>query len=332
VGDTKQRLEAIKARWLGRTCTERERADLEEEAWELSLQLPELHGPRGRAGFLSRWLGQPSDLPAARNALRRGGTDAQALWDRVQTAQPPMPLRTAHRLWRVACARTAGARSVPRSQAVAAVLVEYDRLTPTMVNGQLVRKQPHGRMPPTLDGLGASVAPRLTKPGPEVKHTQLWQHIRQCVAELIRRRLPLNLDATVQQQLLQDFDGELNGLFDSLRARLSRLQNTEALFTAITRKQLSAACTALMMDAPPPHKPVPIGVARKQRNRLVRHYHPDRHGGSEAMRPQYEAVVEAYALVERYNQQLGRGVTAVIDGGAKEPSAETQPPHAAEQE
>jgi curved DNA-binding protein CbpA len=40
--------------------------------------------------------------------------------------------------------------------------------------------------------------------------------------------------------------------------------------------------------------------ARKAYRSFARHYHPDRHGGDETLRPQFEAVIHAWTVIDTY--------------------------------
>lgn len=307
------RLHALRAKWLARTTTERERAALEQQAWEVTFVYPATRGQSsGRRTFLRDLFGCAGDLIEARNLLREGGADAEPLWDMVE--QKKLLLRTSMRLWRSARTRAATNR-IPRGDALAQVLDEYQQLSPVQSStGVLVRKRKSAQLP-RLDGAGESVVAPL-RVDPMTTVPTLWRQIRLCAAEVVRRHLPDGVDPTVQQQLVADFEGELAGVLDTLRARINTVRQTERAFNQVRRQQVLDACVALNLDPPSPGKPVDARMLRRQRRELCRLYHPDRNMG-QSTRPQYESVIAANALLERYNQQLGRGaVVSVIEGGA----------------
>lgn len=324
------RLRALRARWLARTTTERERAQLEQEAWEVTYLHPAVRGTStGRRTFLRDLFGCAGDLIEARNQLREGGADTTPLWELVESKQ--LLLRTALRLWR--SARTLAATNrIDRPAALRQVLEEYQQLSPvTHASGAVVRKRTASQLP-QLDGAGQSVVKPLRGSADTMTVPVLWRQIRLCAAEVVRRHLPDGIDPTVQQQLVADFEGELAGVLDTLRARINTLRSTERAFNQVRRQQVLDACVALNLDPPTPGKPVDARILRRQRRELCRLYHPDRNMG-QSTRPQYESIIAANALLERYNQQLGRGaVVSVIEGGAAGASNTNKPAQPEEQE
>lgn len=318
------RLHALRARWLARTTTERERAQLEQQAWELTFLHPHVRGDSaGRRVFLRDLFGCAGDLIEARNQLREGGQDTGPLWDMVESKQ--LLLRTALRLWRSARTRAATNR-ISRQDALVQTLDEYNKLSPSITSsGVVTRKRTATQLPP-LDGAGKSVVEPLRGRVDTMTVPALWQQIRMCAAEIVRRHLPDGIDATVQQQLITDFEGELAGALDTFRGRINHVRSTERAFNAVRRQQVLDACCALNLDPPSPGKPVDARLLRRQRRELCKLYHPDRNIGGPNTRPQYESILAANALLERYNQQLGRGaVVSVIEGGASGASNTNKP-------
>lgn len=87
------------------------------------------------------------------------------------------------------------------------------------------------------------------------------------------------------------------------RAREGRQRNVSA---ATARKELVAACEVLNVD--PPKRGRKFGAtaynsARQAYRAFARSYHPDQRGGHESMRPQYEAVVDAWSTIENYQRE-----------------------------
>lgn len=65
------------------------------------------------------------------------------------------------------------------------------------------------------------------------------------------------------------------------------------------------ACEALGLF-PRNRIPVDFQEARKKFKSLATQFHPDRNDGSEDMRKQYQAAVEAWEIVKDYMEQLKR--------------------------
>ena len=61
-----------------------------------------------------------------------------------------------------------------------------------------------------------------------------------------------------------------------------------------------------------------VPIANKQKRSLARLYHPDSHGGSEHTRAQYQAVIDAFLIVDQYVAENTKPVVPalrVVNGG-----------------
>lgn len=79
---------------------------------------------------------------------------------------------------------------------------------------------------------------------------------------------------------------------------------TASAQATMTRIEVKTACETLAIEPPPKGKPADLAVANAARKTLGRQYHPDRHGGEEGFREQFELVMQAYRTLEIYNEGL----------------------------
>lgn len=73
----------------------------------------------------------------------------------------------------------------------------------------------------------------------------------------------------------------------------------------LERLKVITACGVLAMPVPAPGKPVDLELARSNKRAAAKLFHPDVAGDKK--RDQFEVVVTAYDLLEKYNESLKRG-------------------------
>ena len=115
---------------------------------------------------------------------------------------------------------------------------------------------------------------------------------------------------------MASLEADLKALTDSMVARLcaARRIARRAAEEPVSLHDVASACATLSIDEPLAGEPIDLRKAGKRSRRLAARYHPDRHNGSEAMRDLYEAAIEAYAVLEAYNEQLSRAHQAAVNG------------------
>ncbi len=268
--------------------THAEQARIEAHIWHL---VPKLHRPQGGLmNALPDVLGngvKSSDLKS-RSAIYRAEPDSSVLWDRIEKG---MPLRTASDLLARAKQRSL---DLPLAERIREELRVYDS------TGYEVR---------TDDG---KVYRRGVIPLPIAPKTE--DEFRSVVQELIHSFLANDLEGRpaiqdhVRKKLVETFFADLAILFRDWEREvdkaIGRLQANE---TSFARVHIIAACRKLSMDPPRLGKPVDLATANKQRKRLGRAYHPDAHGGETSLLTQFNEVMEAYRVLEQYNESLKEG-------------------------
>lgn len=152
-------------------------------------------------------------------------------------------------------------------------------------------------------GLPVEEEPEL----PELSITDrrdFWSSLRKSIADHSRNRL-----AEVPEH---ERDLLVDKLLTDLKVVIDRHQHIWYAAAAeqrdakkVSRQRFLDALRALHLDPPKRLQPLKevLEKARKQQRTLARQYHPDRHGGSERTRPQYESVINAYSVVEQYARE-----------------------------
>lgn len=205
------------------------------------------------------------------------------LWRRID--HEGMPISTATRLHREARAYATD-KSIPLVDALAKVLQVYDALPPRK-NG---RRRKHLRKTKTK-----------TKAAPNVE--TFWSELRESIRAHVAKKLP-DADFIEVDPLWREFEIELQAVIDSFKNRLRyRQKYQEDTHRPIQRRKLREACEILHMDPPTKARPLDLNRARKQKRLLARTYHPDAHGGDDSMREHYEAVLDAYRVIETWHHQ-----------------------------
>jgi hypothetical protein len=98
-------------------------------------------------------------------------------------------------------------------------------------------------------------------------------------------------------------DADLRGIVDHFTNRIGRAKALSAV--VIPRRRMLDACDTLRVPPPAMDQPVDLEVAKKNKRHASRLYHPDAHGGgTEHTRSLFEAAIEAYDILEQYNQTL----------------------------
>ncbi len=231
---------------------------------------------------------------------------AAPLWPRIDNKAEPMTLYTAMRLLREA-KQLSRKEDLPQPEAMRQILEQYDALNLTFrADGSAIRRKNPSALPSIADaakGKGRRKAKDADLSNPHI----FWPQLRAMVAQHIALRLK-DADPLVAEQVWRGFERDLKILTDETTSKLSRIQKSEEKAANVAKHighgAMRAACNALAMDAPKPSQKLDMKLARSQKNKLARLYHPDSHQGDESMRPQYEAVLQAYQTLEAYDQQF----------------------------
>jgi hypothetical protein len=285
--------------------TNRERATIEYEIWERWTERTDQ-----RRVILRDLLGVNTSDSESRSSLKSCGSAANPLWDRVESKQ--MPLSTAADI--VKAARAEARRSpLTVGEIIEQKAREYDArpFTKKSRSGQVFRWGP-----PQKPGFKSTSKP-LTE-----DDRAFWKWIRENIGNYAKAKLQ-NVDPIVAEEAIKRFEVEMRAMIDDLQGRVSRASHEGSKRTQqgsflIARESLSEACFTLSIDPPRWGAHVDIEKAQRQKKKLVQLYHPDKHGGDESLRPQYDKVLEAFQVIEDYNDMLKRPSGEVQHGGSND--------------
>jgi hypothetical protein len=274
--------------------THRERSHLENEILKF---LPRGLTKTKAAPWVSQQLRITTYEFDKRRRLFIAGSAADALWERVESG---MALGTA-----VSILTKARTRVGKRPAALRTGIVE-----------ELAR---HDKLPP--DAVRRSVAEAAQERW--ATEREFWAFIRRNILEYVDQHLA-ETGEMERERLWSDFERDLEALVKSHQHRWYRAKRavTETQ-QHVSRAALRRALQVLHMDMP--RKDEDWGSfrqkARRQERSLARLYHPDARGSDET-RAQFEAVIQAYNVVERWIQEKQQDQPGtplrVVQGGKQE--------------
>lgn len=286
--------------------TERERAEIERDLW-VNCADAAVRAANDRSSWLAKLTGAVKNKISIRQLLLNAGPQIDLIWARIENDGPNgMPLATAEGRFKAA-EEYAQRDKISLLDAVKLALGEYDTWPRWRTrDGQLYRRPPVGairRGPPRQ---------RRKTPSAESER-KFWFAIKNQLAEFARDRLD-GVDHLTANALQRDFFIRLQALCDEFSGRINRTRsgarkNGAQDQATIKLAQVKDACLVLSIDPPARGAPIDLDLARRNKNRLVVQYHPDKHidASAEVKRvteEQYRQVIEAYTTLESYNEQI----------------------------
>jgi len=146
------------------------------------------------------------------------------------------------------------------------------------------------------------------KPLPKVTSSPkiFWRELRRQVMAFTKQAYP-NVDEGSWTQYSRELDADLRGIVDHFTNKMARAQAVGTVSDVIvSRRRMVDACETLRVPAPGMGQPVDLEVAKRNKRHASRLYHPDTGNGNETTRALFQAAVEAYDVLEQYNQSLTR--------------------------
>lgn len=312
----------------------RERANLELALWECatpkqrevafkSADAAEAaakgYSPGGFAFYIKTVLHESYEDVSTRSILRRAKGNVSALWEEIDSNK--IVTSVAYRIFRQA-RKICGETSQPIDAVLSELLTEYHAL-PIRVGKdgrthhirsqyslQKSKRTPEGTNPrSTKNANGHSTKNtngHSTKNGKEESSRTFWFKIRSAMADLAALQLK-GVEPHIAEKLIKELEGDVAILIENFGVQVRKYKNQGSLSEirkAISRKRVLDACNTLGMNPPKPDKLVDEVLAKKRWKISARTFHPDANGGKEHLRPQYQAVMEAYKLLLEYNEQL----------------------------
>lgn len=287
------------------TLSQRALAELEAKLWAT---VPKDAAGRRHHGLV-RWFGKYMKVPMGHVEYRQYLLNARGsdpLWRRIEDKR--MTLTSAVEVHRTARAY-ATAKRISLSAALAAVLAEYETLPVLRFeHGVPIRRRTASRFRSELANTPEPEPEPAPEPEPETP-TQFIAALQKHAAAYLKERAP-DVDAEDIERLGAELGVDLRDWTDRVRtAQITAQRNKTAqdhaavIIHKITRRRFVEACKRLRMPIPGIGKPIDLDLARKQKRKLCREYHPDLRPETEHTRIEFEAIVEAYRTVERYAQQ-----------------------------
>lgn len=251
--------------------------------------------------------------------LYRYGESMTALWRRIDQ---DMTLGTAMALARRAKSSRGNSESLRAS--VERVLAEYDSFPQVRYfkDGKQRRfpaEAGRGPRPHMRKKAESDTEKSVTKQPQPKRQTEppalpqdaaaeraFWAQIRAMSREYAMRRTsgytPESLDAEVRT-----LETDLKVVFDAFSNRIQHMTRQTPVSVAVLHSKVREACRVLHVDPPLKIHNVPVGFfsrAQKQFRSLARAYHTDT-TGTDASRPQFEAVMEAWKVIQQFKDSLG---------------------------
>lgn len=273
--------------------TEREKAEVEKEVWELhrrEMGVPVTAGARREA--LKKLLDADQYSSSHRYTLLNAGSAGDPLWDLVHKKKL---------LMRAACEIVRDARKIcgpgmPMSEAVGKALHMYE-------------SRPHVRhlngIPYRTRIIGES--PESQRRVEKTAEAKLWGSIKSQITHYLDERTP-NLDPLVRKKFATETSVALRVVADEFRNKLRRLvesHDTKKDADALMKMdEVDKACQFFGVDTPAFGRPVDLDKANKAKKAMARSLHPDLHGGDKRHLDQYHEVMAAYEVLEKYNSQI----------------------------
>lgn len=254
--------------------------------------------------FISENLLVSEGAAENRGILWLAGDVTKPLWARVDGPER-MPIGTAVMVLRAARVVERGGVT---AEGLQAALKEYESWpTRQMPNGGPVI---HFKPPTMFTGLnrwqrkGKGGAKGRVGKEPE---KGFWQTLRDSIQAYVQERTK-ELEPHYAGKLSKELEAELKTLLHEWQVRLDsvsrRGMKIGELVPVVRRTVLVEACRTLAMAPPPVSKPVNMKLARRNKMRLAREYHPDvsAHDTGES----FNEVIKAYQVIEQYNEQFSQ--------------------------
>lgn len=233
------------------------------------------------------------------------------MWDQVIDRK--MLLSTAAQIVREARKLTVSAK-ISLEDAIQESLAVYESKPYIIYVGGIPLHKGKPKRKPTIP------AAVIKKPRSTVKTDDgiLLARIRGEIAAYLEKRIT-GVEPILREKLVSEFEVAVKVLIEELRHKMARLiefsDDTKKVNQSIMHRDVVAACETLHMDPPTTGRPADLSKAKRQKKALAREYHPDVHGGDmrERMQEKFHAVLAAFSVIERYNEQVsptGKGASS----------------------
>ena len=276
--------------------TQKEHAVLE---FEILLLAPK-EIPRGDYGKVFNWqaelLNETHYSLRNRRDLHLAGEAAEPLWVRIENG---MPLGTAVKILKEAKQNRD--------------LIGYDKAV-----DEALAKRGY-RVERAVKLVEKEEAPAAPAPESITTSRALFNSLTDTLTHYLQKQLS-SVPEQDRELLIEEFERDISSVIQLHGAKWRRMALKQREQQMVTRAEFHQALLTLHMD-PPKHGtklPQLLTQANKQKRTLARMYHPDLHGGRDETRPQYEAVIEAFLVVQQYVQENENRPALRVVGGKED--------------
>jgi hypothetical protein len=284
--------------------SQRELAERELFIWQRLLAHKERGGSHYRT-WISHNLGADASWVGARSDILALGPFGDELWHRV--THEKMSPSTASWIVREA-KRFAAENQVDLSIAISKALGKYDKMPTVLMtkDGFIIRRSRQGKKGKVR---GPKQNKRLfakTLVGKIDNDRAFWKSIRRQVKDFLIQDLR-NSDPIFVEGLVEEFSIALRQVNEEFRLKIKKAREEDKgreRRSWLSHEEVSKACQTLQIDPPIGREPVDLKVANRQKRRLLRVYHPDAQGSTDVTREMYHVVLQAYEMLEKYNEQV----------------------------
>lgn len=280
---------------------QRELAIIERRAWVLEKLEYQERGDR--VPLREKWfesIGANAQITAmVRSNLLAAGEWVSPLWDMVHESK--IPLRPAYKL-SLKAKKISQSKSIELSDALNEVIADYyceDTYEAKGPKGIPVRR----RRPQIKEVPIEVVDPKEWDP--DVDDSKKFRALLHTLTKtFVDNRLSV-LEDSVRKDLIRDFEFEIRVIYEDLLKKINTHRRDLGMsLDIITFGTARQACEVLGVVVPKKGWRVDAIAARRAHRKLAAQYHPDRNGGSDRLVAQYQAVNEAWEVIQNYNEQL----------------------------
>ena len=274
------------------TLTEKQKSELEREIW-FQYSLGKGRGftkDIGQREWFRNKFGGTAKEYQDRASLINAGSWVEPLWQKLDSG---LAISTAINLMRKA-RNFAAASGFSYENGLKKALEEYESLRLICHNssGKEFRKS-------------APFSKSKSKTGPVDNSGEFFRQVKILTEELLNVKL-MGVDSYLAEQTKTEFLDWIKEGYENLKKSIYKQRNDmkKENMAKIGRTRFAQACEVLGIQSAF-GKPINLHKVKKAKFFRVKPLHPDKNSGSHAHQEEYQAVIEAYNLLEEYARQIG---------------------------
>jgi len=300
----------------GEERTERDLANIEAAIWIKTPESERKTSSNPRAGsslVLSKLLGGVPARFERRQLLYNLGVFGDPLWERIERDR--MPLSVAISIFRDA-KKVSNGKAAAFAQAIQNRLRAYDMVDAADAQTELgvVRRKKVSRLRTTEEVQERGWKNGSVKKAKNLVGKSFFSAARDFFSTYVNEQLS-DCDPTDADQFRRELGADLNIFLDEfqnrirfMKIRAKSVDGFQISSSQVSRRRVLDACAVLIVNPPKPNMPVDLVHAKKRMKARARVLHPDVTRREETRGP-FEEVIEAYKVLEQYNECLTSGAT-----------------------